>query len=137
MALSADRTVIWENTEPSSIVTGTVWTSGVVYKGAILAQRSTTGLVGPASNAGATTRFFGIALEGAVATESVRAQAGGRVRLPYNSLTVANNQRLVYCADDENPSTATTLGPTIGTQQRVDGNFIWVDLHRQPMTAQT
>lgn len=136
MALSADRDLLWEDSDGSTIVTGTVWTTGVVYKGAILAQRA-NGLVGPASNAGATTRFFGIALAGATAAQVVSAQAGGRVRLPYNSITVANNQRLAYCADDENPSTATTLGPAIGTQQRVDGNYIWVDLGRQALTAQT
>ena len=136
MALAADREVLWENSTASSIVTGTVKTGETLYKGAIVAQLAAGGLIA-AGNDGSTTRFFGIALAQYTAGQTARCQAGGRVRLPYNSLTVATNQRIVYCADDENPSTATTLGPSIGTQQRVDGNYIWVDLHRQPMTAQT
>lgn len=136
MALSADRELLWENAKVSSTVTGTVKTGSTLYKGAIVVQE-TTGRLAAASNAGASTRFFGIALAQYTAGQTARCQRGGRVRLPYNSLTVANNLRLTYCADDENPSTATTLGPSIGTQQRVDGNYIWVDLHAQALTAQT
>lgn len=134
MALSADRNLDERNSRGRCLDSHVVKTGSTVYKGSLVVLGS-GGKVYVAANAGTTTRFLGVALEGAAAGTTCEYVYGTEMLLPLaTGTTVGYVGRAVYCKDDQTVGVATTLGPIAGTLRKLVTTFTgWVAIGVAPV----
>lgn len=141
MALTASRNLKWRGTK--TLGYGTILTAAKIYKGAILA-RMANGKITVAANA-ATLNFAGIAereYDAGDGTIQAEFAYGHEVQITVAaSVTVALvNDTAIYAADDENATTATTLGPPIGRLKGFEpltSGYAWIHIGQATQATQT
>ena len=147
MALSANTKLQRRNSHVKTTSSYAVKTGSVIYQDALVGITA-TGLLVPLADS-TTIRFVGIAsvaeLGGnfpvtgsATVTTSVKVEADVEVLLPLaTAVTVGNAINTnIYGVDDQTGTTATTLGPVIGTLEKfVAPNIGWVRLRGVRGTA--
>jgi hypothetical protein len=147
MALSANTKLKRRNSHVATTSSYGVKTSSVIYQDALVGITA-TGLLVPLSNS-TTIRFVGIAYEAelgatfpvtgsATVTTSVKVQSDLEVLVPMTTaVTVGLSLNTnIFGVDDQTATSATTLGPVIGTLEKfVAANSGWVRLRGVKGTA--
>jgi hypothetical protein len=127
-ALAADRSITFEST--FHVATKTAAASITIYKGALLVNVSTGGLVKPAVDE-TTSTFAGIALNGAAASTSVTYVTSGFAWIPCETNVDANSiGKALYANDDDTVTETATLGPVVGRCIDVVGSeaLVWLGM---------
>lgn len=141
MALTASRNLSTRATHLQRRGSGPILTGAKIYKGAFLAW-TTAGKLTVAANA-ATLNSAGIAdREYDIGTNGEYAEFsfGHEVLAPVAASVTQGlmSDTLLFCADDETVTTATTLGPEIGVlMQPPSGGFAWIGVRNHKTTTQT
>jgi|GEM_PF-2924587 len=128
MPLSADRALTFETTD--HIATKTVAAAVTIYKGALVVSVASGGLVKPAVDE-TSSFFYGIAMAGAAAGETVDLITSGKVWIPKESNVDGDSiGKALYCHDDATCTETGTLGPVIGRCLDVVGSnaLIWLGM---------
>lgn len=138
MALSADRILETRNVRGICRGSGTVKTGSTIYKGAYVG-RSSTGKIVACSNAGTSVRFVGVAEAGAVAGAVCNYLYNYEVLVPVKTGTTnGNTYKAIFAVDDQTVSTATTLGPCVGTLRELATTLTgWVAIGMTALTDNT
>jgi hypothetical protein len=136
MALSADRIVPdtkqWNPQHGGYVINYTVGTSATVYVGSFV-RLGTAGITPCAGTS--TEPCLGIALEGGVATETVKVLVGAMIQHDVTSTTIANIGDPVYCSDDETLVLTSTTNEPFGNIIDFISGDTCVVLHRGVMAA--